>query len=265
LAVALLGCATVPQSEEFTAAQEIQVGSATVILLYAPVDAEAMKSVARAISESVPLLEQRWGPFTSIVTARLHPSHDALERAVNRPNYPWLRAWSRYDTIDIQSPRTWGPWGADFRDVKELLVHELTHCLMYQRSATAWDWPVKGIPIWFREGMASVTAAQGYRRKSDPELAQYMAGHPDYDPIIDADKIYQREADAVYGAAHGAFSFLTLRYSDDAVRKIMDRMKTGENFRTAFVDVLGISSDAFAREYSRYLKLGGWAGRPRGN
>ena len=58
--------------------------------------------------------------------------------------------------------------------VAELLTHELTHCLMYQRSATADSWPYKGIPLWFREGMASVTAHQGYRRPHDEDIARYL-------------------------------------------------------------------------------------------
>src|SRR6185295_2154512 len=48
-------------------------------------------------------------------------------------------------------------------DVDELMLHELTHCVMYQRSASAADWSRKRIPLWFREGMASVTASQSYR------------------------------------------------------------------------------------------------------
>ena len=42
--------------------------------------------------------------------------------------------------------------------LNELLTHELTHCVMYQRAGTDLNWSLKGIPLWFREGMASVTA-----------------------------------------------------------------------------------------------------------
>jgi len=71
----------------------------------------------------------------------------------------------------VQSPRSWeGAAEADEATLAaalaELLAHELTHALMYQRLARGDGAPVEEPPLWFREGMASLTAGQGARRLS---------------------------------------------------------------------------------------------------
>ena len=77
------------------------------------------------------------------------------------------RAWAFADQVLLQSPRTWNPvGGADDDELAELIAHEVTHALMYQLMQPGDDpsWAVEEPPLWFREGMASVTAGQGHRR-----------------------------------------------------------------------------------------------------
>src|SRR6185295_7528479 len=107
------------------------------------------------------------------------------------------------------------------------LAHELTHCLMYQKSGTREDWAKKGIPLWFREGMATWTAEQGYRWMSLEDLAREFERGPHHDPIVDAEAMYQTESAAVYAAAHHAFTFLIDRYGASAVEHTMQQMHAG--------------------------------------
>lgn len=257
--LALAGCALLPRLPTLPDTHEVRAGNAVFLLQFEEVDARASRDLADALQVAVPRIE-RWGTFVAPMTVRIHPSHEALELAVNRLDYPWLRAWARYDTIDVQSPRTWSLLGAQQGQLVELLTHELTHCLMYQRAGTESDWMRKGIPLWFREGMASVTANQSYRRPTEEELWRYLRANPAKDPVLDADDLYQSESEIVYGAAHRAFEFLVDRFGDDAVRQLMTTMRGGQRFDDAFVRVAGMPADAFSREYVRYVRWEGWRG-----
>jgi hypothetical protein len=184
-----------------------------------------------------------------------------------------------YQTIDLQSPRTWGWFGASDREVDELLRHELTHCAMYQAAASEWTWPHKGIPLWFREGLASVTADQGYRRTTNEELWRYYSknvpgagdGYPsavaraargylsqEGDPVTDPEPLYQERSDVVYGAAHRSFEFLVSRYGEERVRTALALMQQGRSFEKAFEEAFGIGENAFASEYRRFILWQGW-------
>jgi hypothetical protein len=241
-------------------------------------DARAAAQVSRALASAAPRVA-RWGRIDREVTITIHASHAALEEAVHREGFEWLRAWARYQTIDLQSPRTWGWFGASDAEVEELLTHELTHCAMYQAAASEWTWPHKGIPLWFREGMASVTAGQGYRRTSNEELWRYYAktvpgagdGFPaavaraargyatqDGDPVTDPEPLYQERSDVVYGAAHRTFEFLLARYGEDRVRTALVRMHEGRTFEQAFEEAFGIPEPAFASEFRRFVLWRGW-------
>ena len=177
---------------------------------------------------------------------------------MDRSGYGWLRAWARYDEVFVQSPRTWSLLGAGQRELDELMLHELTHCLMYQLAATPTGWARKRIPLWFREGMASYTAGQGGRWPSLEELARHLEKRPEDDLLRQADALYQDESDTVYGAAHQAFSFLVKRYGEQKVRELLWAMKRGPAFEPAFEAVVGVSEQAFLDDFTRYVRLRGF-------
>jgi len=241
-------------------------------------DAKAAAQVGRALARAVPRVA-RWGRIAKEVTITIHPTHAELEAAVHREGFEWLRAWARYQTIDLQSPRTWGWFGAEDREVEELITHELTHCAMYQAAASEWTWPHKGIPLWFREGLASVTAEQGYRRTTHEELWRYYSksvpgagdGYPaavaraargyvsqEGDPVTDPEPLYQERSDVVYGAAHRTFEFLVSRYGEGRVRASLALMREGRSFEKGFEEAFGIGEGAFASEFRRYVLWQGW-------
>ncbi len=211
--------------------------------------------IARALEAAAPRL-QRWGGLREHVVVKVMPDHEALEQAVDRRGYSWLRAWARYAVIYVQAPASW-LIGADSQaQLDELLLHELTHCLMYQRSAGDPGWQEKGIPLWFREGMASVTAGQGYRRGTLGKLAsQARAGE---ELLSDAEGLYRQKSEAVYAAAHHAFEFLLRRHGDEGVRRVLDAMSGGRRFDTAFQEGLGLSRAAFERQFRNFVSMEHW-------
>lgn len=261
-----------PHAVEFTS------GTARFRIVHLPEDAGAVAQVRRALERAVPRLA-RWGGLRFPVTVTLHPSHAALEAAVHRPGYGWLRAWARFDTIDLQSPRTWSFFGASDRKLEELVTHELTHCAMYQLAGDELSWMYKDIPRWFSEGLASVTADQGYRYGGLEALFAFYQeklpgsgdGVPSHvgtaaaaqrgDPIADPDSIYQDQSDVVYGAAHHAARFLVARYGERRVLQVIRKMGTGLRFPAAFHQAIGITDAEFAADFRRYVVWQGWRTR----
>ena len=190
----------------------------------------------------------RWGSFREGVVVRVFPDHASLEEAVDRQGYPWLRAWAFGNQILLQSPRSWNPdSGGQDAELAELLTHELTHALMYQLMQPALAWAAEEPPLWFREGLASVTADQGHRRPSIEELRRWSAANPGADLLRPPADLYREEKEAVYGAAHRAFELLLRTAGDDAIRDLLRRVGSGAAFAEAFRGAIGHHLAAFER------------------
>ncbi len=260
-----------------TRAEEFTLGTARFRLVFSAEDASSASQVRRVLGVAAPRID-RWGGLRYPVTVTIHASHEALEAAVDRRGYDWLHAWARFQTIDIQSPRTWGFFGASDRELEELFTHELTHCTMYQLAGGELTWMYKEIPRWFSEGLATVTAHQssryagledlwgfyvesasgaGYGDPSHARPAVSLMAQPG-DPIVDPDPIYQQQWRIVYGASHHAAEFLVRRYGEGRVLEVMRLMGTGLRFPTAFKQAIGITDAEFAADFRRYVVWQGW-------
>ncbi|NPC68473.1 hypothetical protein HPP05_01775 [Corallococcus exiguus] len=260
LAVTLLlsACAAAPKKADSPTAT-LALPSGEFLFEHSAKDTQAADMVRRAVENAAPGLA-RWGTFQEPVTLVIHPNHAALERAARRSGYDFLRAWARYEQVEVQSPRTWTRAGATQKQVDELLLHELTHSLMWQASASVSDWTKKGIPIWFSEGMASYTASQGYRVPSLEDLSRFLHQYPQADPLARAESLYETENATVYGAAHHAFTFLMERYGEARVRGVLASMRRGQDFTGGFLEAIGLPVDAFLRDFRRYVYLRGFKG-----
>jgi hypothetical protein len=216
-------------------------------LRYCSEDQGEVERVQTALLVAVAPLS-RWGAFEQPVAIRLYPDHQSLEAAVQREGYPWLRAWAFADRIFLQSPRSWNdPSPATLAaELRELLAHELTHALMYQLLGGAPE-----PPLWFREGMASVTAGQGHRRPTAEELSRWIAAHPGEDLLEPAPEVYRTEKEAVYGAAHRAFELFLALAGDEGVRELLLLTRGGASFEDAFVTVTGVALSRFERDAVR--------------
>jgi hypothetical protein len=217
-----------------------------------------------ADAQEVPRIEQglliagarvaRWGSFREGVFVHVLPDHAALEDAVDRHGYPWLRAWAFGDQVLLQSPRSWTcDVPAQDDDVTELLTHELTHALMYQLMQRGTDpsWAAEEPPLWFREGMASLTADQGRRRLSAEELAHWVTDHPGADLLRPDAELYRDEKEAVYGAAHRAFDLLVRVAGEESIRELLRRVSIGNSFADAFYGATGHALAEFEHEAIR--------------
>ncbi len=263
----LAGCATTPMqgggAGGYSKTHEILAGTAHFRVHFGPADEDIVEPVLDALLTAAPRVAV-WGAFERPIEIRIYPTHEELEIAVGRRNYPWLRAWARYDEILLRSPRTFDLFERGSANLIELFTHELTHCLMYQRSAPKELWQAvdRTIPIWFREGMASYTARQGHRRLSEARLAEWRE-RTSRDPLGEAKALYQGDPSIAYAAAHWAFAFLVERYGAQRIRDLMDTMREGRSFGEAFTLIIGMEPKVFEQEYLRYLDWGGWIERNR--
>ncbi len=263
LAAALAACTPRLGGEDAARLESVSSAGATYRLQYGRADAAAARQVKSVLPRAA-ARAARWGRLRAPVAITIHPDHDALEKAIQREGYAWLRAWARYATIDLQSPSTWSFLGAGDPEVEELLTHELTHCAMYQAAADEWSWPYRGIPPWFREGMASVTAGQAWRRIDRDALRATFArllpggGEAASDPLAAPETLYKEESDVVYGASHWAFQFLLDRYGEERIRRVLAVMGQDRSFSDAFREAIGIGTDEFERDFRHYLVWHGW-------
>lgn len=260
-ALSLLGGCASPRMASAPMAYEAPPGAPTgpFRVTYATAaNARDAAQVQRAATEALPKLE-RWGVPSETITLRVVPDHAALERAVRQRGLDWLRAWSTYDGIVIQAPSSWNPAGTP-PQINELLLHELTHSLMYQLASDREGWAHKRIPLWFREGMASYTAEQAYRWVSLEQIALHLNRFPGSDPVSDPGDLTRSDSNFVYGVAHHAFSFLVRRYGEDAVRRLLHDMKAGQDFPAAFTSAIGIAPDTFVRDFTHYVRWRGFQG-----
>lgn len=255
---ALLACAHAvpkPDVERGTAlAARVDAPGLLVEVLYTPADAAEAERLRKRLLEAGPQL-WRWGSFRQGISLRVFPDHDSFEKAANRRGYPWLRAWTFPDQVLLQSPRSWSaqPGPARDQDVLELLVHELTHSLMYQLMEPARGpvWSVEEPPAWFREGMASVTAGQEHLRLSREELARWAAAHPDADLLHPSEELYRTCGGTVYAAAHRAFQLLLATSGETSVRDLLHRVSQGAPFPEAFLRATGRPLGEFEDEVVR--------------
>src|SRR4051794_32475980 len=169
--IACAGARPLSKADEQPAAARVQAPGMLFEVLYTRPDTLEVGRISSDLLSAGPLLA-RWGTFREGVRIFVYADHATLERVAQRKDYPWLRAWATSDQILLQSPRTWeaDSEAALAQELSELLVHELTHSLMYQlmepTDGPAYPGDAEEPPLWFREGMASVTAAQGHRRLS---------------------------------------------------------------------------------------------------
>ncbi|WP_224367233.1 hypothetical protein [Hyalangium versicolor] len=239
--------------------EPVQTEVGAFYLEYPPTDLQGAAMVRASIEKAAPRLA-KWGRLQQPVTVRIHPDHGSLEAAAPGTGYGWLRGWTRYDVLDVQTPASWSPLPASQRDLDETMLHELTHAVMFQAAADFGGWRQKEIPLWFREGMASYTAEQGYRLPTLEQLARTLDEHPSWDPLMQPEPLYRDQSTVVYGAAHHAFTFLVNRYGEHTVLALLREMSRGPDFPSAFTLTVGIPPDTFLRDFARYLRLRGFRG-----
>jgi hypothetical protein len=212
--------------------------------------------VRASIERVLPKL-RRWGTILRPVVVKVAPTHHDLVRAVGRPDHTWLRAWATANELIVQSPATWAK--SDVA-LDELVLHELSHCLLFQNSSLEDDAEMRQIPFWFREGLATVIAEQGPHFPSLEDLSAWLRGAQGSDVFRDAEERSRHDFRNVYGLSFHAMRFLFRRYRDDAVVRTMELLKAGMHFNDAFRDAVGMTPRQFESDFLNFVRFRGYRG-----
>jgi hypothetical protein len=126
----------------------------------------------------------------------------------------------------------------------QLLAHELTHCVMFQ--AIGGDARVaRGIPVWFREGMATTNSG---------ERLVAVSARPGAVDLLSARALLDAtESSLGYATADRAFRYLTQRYGQQRIRLLLARVRDGAEFPEAFRSIMGVTLDVFEGDFRDYI------------
>jgi len=197
-----------------------------------------------------------WGLYRESIDMYIYPDHDTMEEGTWQHGKSYMVGFGQYATVSLQSPRTWSKsrWQRHFREV---MTHELTHIMMYQTACNRCWWFWCGIPLWFRGGLASYVADQGWRRGDRAGLREYyFSSHYVGDPLLDDEAVKRRNTSIVYRAGHWAFTDLVALCGKDRVAGIMTAMDHGADFDDAFKDTVGVGHQDYARLWQEDLQMG---------
>lgn len=221
-----------------------------VTIRYQPADRSTLPLLEEAVTRALPRI-RIWGRLVHPVTVIICPDHDALERAVHRHGYRWLKAWATEETVYLQSPRSWLVLSR--KRFFELMTHELTHVVHYQTAGLKTSRSTVNDPLWFREGLASWTAGQGYRRYSRRTLRQKLRSHPSFDPLSPTRREIQKNQKLVYSAAHHLVSFLIEKYGEGKIRELLRHIAEGSSFDQAFGKTYATSTGKMEKRWEQWL------------
>ena len=237
LLVTALALAQAPFAPASGRVESISAGDAVVSFAWQEGDEEVAAQVRRVLPAAV-RAAGRWGALPASLTLTVHPTHADLERATGRSGNPWMRAWARSGTVDLQSPRTWTRGRATDEALARILSHELTHCVLFE--ATGREWRARGVPYWFQEGMASFAAGE-----------HHAVAHPD--AVHHPGPFLRTDPRVAYGTADRAFRELLRQFGEPRVRRLLARLGEGQAFAVAFGDAMDASLAEFESELGRRL------------
>lgn len=209
----------------------------TTVVVRGDQDPEVRNQVLRLLDDAV-RGASRFGALPGAVVLTVHATHADLERATGRTGVPWMRAWARRGAVDVQSPRTWSRGRASDRALLQVLTHELTHCVLFQAAGR--DGRARDIPLWFTEGMASVSAGERHA------VARVEA-------VREPGPVLRSDPATAYGTADRAFRELLHLAGEDSARVVVALLGAGRDFPSAFEGAVGISLARFEAGVERSL------------
>jgi hypothetical protein len=228
-ALLLAACAHAPPGPDGLRSERVEVDGASVVVRHPESDADAAGQVARVLPAAV-RAAARWGPLPADTVVTIQPGPQGLAAVAGARASPWMRAWARRGAVDLQAPRTWSRGAASDEALRQILAHELTHCVLFERAGPRWQ--ERRVPHWFLEGMASVAAGERHRGARAEGL-----GSPG--------DLLATDPRAAYATADRAFRDLLLQHGEARVAGILDGLAAGLPFPDSFREATGTSVSDF--------------------
>ncbi len=132
----------------------------------------------------------------------------------------------------------------------QVLRHEIAHVLFGQYTRKA----VKGIPLWFVEGIAIYFSKEWVPGRHETLLKNvFSKSIVPLNEITHKFPISSKGADLAYAQSQDALRWLVEINGSEALWSIIDKLQTGANLNTAFEAVLGYNLDTFDKLWRESL------------
>ena len=148
------------------------------------------------------------------------------------------------------------PFTGSYEDLRHVVVHELTHAVMFDElyggSATALlaHQTFFSVPLWFAEGLAEYNSLG---MESNAEMFLRDGTVEGYLPPLEDSGGY-----IVYKQGQSAISYLVDRYGEDRLRDILRRTRQLHSFERAFQRSLGMPVGRFDQQWREWLRKRYW-------
>jgi len=211
--------------------------------------------VARVLRQDLPsLLSQtaRWGTLREAVVIRIHSTSEGFRAAIPHGHHDWINGWATNRSVDLLSPRAAGV--ERWRDqLREVVLHELTHVIFFQNAQLSDDWRTTAIPFWFVEGMAVCTANPTVQPRDWAWVRSQKFGLKMQELLNPSPLALKQQPALVYGAAAVAFEALTRLKGEAGVRKIISGLSNGKIFSEVFRRVYDRSIEQVVRSWGSQI------------
>jgi hypothetical protein len=212
--------------------------------LVEPVDGAVRACLEREL-DGMAVELARWGRFTRPVLLRVVPDQAGLQALAPCPTRLQLAGVAAVVELAVLAPARW-PLVPNARQLRQTLLHELAHVLLFQRcSPPAQDRPPV-LPTWFREGMASVVAEGA----PTPNRRRDLGHHPRLHALPDAsDAEMASDAEASYLLAGLLFQAWLDQFGRTGLHALCRRMRAGYGFADAHLQACGRSPELFVQPW----------------
>ncbi len=211
------------------------------------VDPESILRIAEEFYEEFPRITDNIP--TETIKIWVCDTQEAFQTYVHAPIQDWAVgcAFPLSRRIIIQNP---SQIATAKLQLAQVLRHEIAHVLFGQYTRKA----VKGIPLWFVEGIAIHFSKEWVpgRHKTLLKNVFTKSIYPLY-KLSDKFPVPQLGADLAYAQSQDALRWFVEVNGDEALWAIIDRLHTGANLNTAFEAVLGYDLTIFDRLWQESL------------
>jgi len=148
------------------------------------------------------------------------------------------------------------PFTGSYEDLRHVVVHELTHAMMFDMvyGGSATSLIARGtffqVPLWFAEGMAEYFSLG---MESNAEVFLRDGTIEGYLPPLEYSNGY-----IVYKQGQSALTYLTERYGEERLRDVLQRIRQMHGFDRAFQRSVGLPVSKFDEQWREWLRRKYW-------
>lgn len=186
----------------------------------------------------------------------LYPGRKDFEKAVGSRVPSWVVSATKDGKILIQSPFTYMKLNEhSYNDIFKIVPHEFTHLLVWGILTGGGQKQLdQQIPAWFIEGTA-------YHEADQVSLADLHQIKTDYDngrllSIKDMQNLpgTWSRAEMFYKQSGWLVRFMSQKYGQDSIRRLLDRMASGKSFNDSLIMTYSLSQLEIENEWHEFLR-----------